>query len=133
MRIRVFPLLLALFVGLPLIDASLLVLLGRHVGFWQTVVLVIISGFAGAHLARSQGLQVWTGIRRDLSEGRMPSQGVMDGVLILFAGGMLAAPGFITDFLGLALLVPAVRAPIKALVRRRLERAIAEGRIVMLG
>jgi UPF0716 protein FxsA len=133
MRIRVFPLLLALFVGLPLIDASLLVLLGRHVGFWQTVVLVIISGFAGAHLARSQGLQVWTGIRRDLSEGRMPSQGVMDGVLILFAGGMLAAPGFITDFLGLALLVPAVRAPIKALVRRRLERALAEGRIVMLG
>src|SRR5688572_8514305 len=111
MRVRLFPALLALFVGLPLLDVVLLVFLGGKMGFWMTVALVVISGFAGAWLAKQQGLWVWQSIQRDLNEGRMPSQGLMDAVIILVAGGMLAAPGFVTDLLGLALLFPVVRAP----------------------
>lgn len=122
MRLRLFPALAALFIGLPLLDVILLTFLGRYMGFWTTIALVLISGFLGAGLAKSQGLRVWQSIRRDLSQGRMPSQGIMDAVIILVAGGMLAAPGFVTDFLGLALLIPAVRAPIKAFLRSRLER-----------
>ncbi len=120
---RLFRILAALFIGLPLLDTLLLVFLGRYIGFWTTIAVVIISGFLGAGLAKSQGLQVWWNIQRDLSEGRVPAQGIVDGVIILVAGGMLMAPGFITDILGLALLVPAVRAPIKAQLRRRAERA----------
>ena len=122
MRLRLFPSLAALFIGLPLLDVILLTFLGRYMGFWTTIALVLISGFVGAGLAKSQGLRVWQSIRRDLSQGRMPSHGIMDAVIILIAGGMLAAPGFVTDFLGLALLLPAVRAPIKAFLRSRLER-----------
>ena len=121
MRLRLFPSLLALFVGLPLLDVLLLVGLGQYLTFWPTVGLVILSGFVGAALAKSQGRSVWFGIQRDLAEGRVPSQGLLDAVIILVAGGMLAAPGFITDILGLALLLPATRVPIKAYLRRRLE------------
>ena len=133
MRVRIFPILAALFIGLPLLDLAILTMLGRNMGFWPTVLVVLVSGFLGAGLAKSQGLRVWHGIRQDLSEGRVPSQGLMDAVIILVAGGMLAAPGFITDILGLALLFPAVRAPLKAFARRRLERAIAQGTITLTG
>ena len=132
MRIRLFPALVALFTVLPLLDVVVLTLIGREVGFWQTVFLVIVSGVLGAWLAKAQGIRVWTGIRRDLSEGRVPSQGVVDGVIILFAGGMLAAPGFLTDILGLLLLVPQVRAPIKAFLRRRFEQALQSGQVQIL-
>lgn len=124
MRPRLFPTLAALFIGLPLLDSLLLIVFGRYLGFWMTVGLVILSGLVGAGLAKSQGLQVWRGIQRDLAEGRAPAQGLMDAVIILVAGGMLMAPGFITDLLGLSLLVPAVRRPIKRLLRRRLERVV---------
>lgn len=124
MRLRLFPALIALFVGLPMLDVILLVFLGGHLGFWTTVALVIVSGVAGAWLAKQQGLWVWQSIQRDLAQGRMPSQGVMDAVIILVAGGMLAAPGFVTDLLGLALLFPMVRAPIKTYLRRRMETMV---------
>lgn len=121
MRLRLFPTLLALFIGLPLLDTVALVLVGSHLGFWPTVLLVLISGVVGAALAKGQTRSVWASIRRDLSEGRVPSQGLMDAALVFVAGGLLMAPGFLTDFLGLALLIPAARRPLKALVRRRLE------------
>lgn len=121
---NLFRILSALFIGLPLLDLLLVVALGNSIGFWPTVGMIIVSGFLGAGLARSQGLKVWWSIQRDLSECRVPSQGIMDAVLILISGGMLMAPGFITDVLGLALLVPAVRTPIKAFFRRRIEQAM---------
>lgn len=121
---NLFRILAALFIGLPLLDLLVVVALGNSIGFWPTVAMIIISGFLGAGLAKSQGLKVWWTIQRDLSEGRVPSQGIMDAVLILISGGMLMAPGFITDILGMALLVPAVRVPIKNFLRRRVESAI---------
>jgi UPF0716 protein FxsA len=121
LRPRLFPALAALFVGLPLLDLVIVILLGRYIGLWQTIALILISGFAGAWLAKRQGMAVWRGIQRDLAEGRVPAQGLVDGAILLVAGGMLSAPGFITDLLGLALLFPAVRAPLKAWLRTKLE------------
>ncbi|HEU4752233.1 MAG TPA: FxsA family protein [Armatimonadota bacterium] len=124
MRIRLFPALAAVFIGLPLLDALVLILLGRYMGFWTTLALVLISGFLGAGLAKSQGTAVWRGIQRDLAEGRVPAQGLVDGAIIMVAGGLLAAPGFVTDILGLVLLIPAVRVPVKNYLRRRIEQAV---------
>ena len=124
MRIRAFPLLSALFIGFPLLDSLLLILFGKYLGFWATLAMVIVSGFVGAGLAKSQGFQVLRGIQRDLSQGQVPTQGLMDAVIILVAGGLLMAPGFLTDLVGLALLVPVCRRPIKAIMRRRAEQLI---------
>lgn len=121
MRIRFFPALAAVFIGMTLLDSLLLYLLGRYIGFWTTVAIIFASGFLGAALVRSQVRRVWRTIRADLGEGRVPSQGVLDGAIILVAGGLLAAPGFLTDLLGLLLLLPPVRVPIKRWLRRRAE------------
>jgi UPF0716 protein FxsA len=125
MRVRLFPALAALFIGLPLLDMVVLIMLGRWLTPWVAILLVIVSGFVGAGLAKRQGLRVWGEIQRDLASGRVPAQGLVDGVIILVAGGMLAAPGFITDFLGLSLLFPQVRAPLKAWLRKKLEGMVA--------
>jgi UPF0716 protein FxsA len=124
LRLRLHPVLIALFVGLPLLDAMTLVLLGRFLGFWQTVAIVLVSGFCGATLAKQQGLRVLRSVQADLAAGRAPAEGLVDGVLILVASGMLIAPGFLTDLIGLSLLLPAVRVPIKRVLRRRFESAV---------
>jgi UPF0716 protein FxsA len=118
---RLLPALLALFIILPLIDIVFLVVLGGRIGFLITVAVVIITGVIGAFLAKAQGLLVWRQIQADIAAGRVPAQGLIDGALILVAGGILMTPGFITDLLGLALLVPPVRGTIKRLARRATE------------
>jgi UPF0716 protein FxsA len=119
--------LLLLFIGVPLLDMMTLVLLGRAIGFWGAVFLVIVCGLAGTALARSQGAQVWRAIQRDLSEGRPPSYGLLDGLMVLIAGALLITPGFLTDIVGLLLLLPPVRNVVKRSLRARLERALTNG------
>jgi len=74
--------LLALFVGVPLLDTITLVLVGRYLGFWPTVAIVLLSGVIGAQLTRRQGLSVWRSLQADLAAGRVPAQGLMDCVLM---------------------------------------------------
>jgi UPF0716 protein FxsA len=126
-RPNLFGILLALFVGIPLLDTITLVLVGRFLGFWPTVAIVLLSGVIGAQLARRQGLTVWRSLQADLAAGKVPAQGLMDCVLILIAGGMMIAPGFLTDIAALLLLLPPVRAPIKRWARRRIEKMLQQG------
>jgi UPF0716 protein FxsA len=124
MRFRFFPTLAAVIIGMSLLDGATLVLIGNHLGLLGTFALVLFSGFVGSWLAKSQGLKVWRGIQRDFAQGRVPTEGLMDGAIVLVAGGLLIAPGFLTDIIGLLLLLPPVRVPIKRLVRRRLEQQL---------
>lgn len=124
-RPNILAILMALFIGVPLLDTVTLVFMGRWMGFWPTVATVILSGVIGARLAKSQGLAVWRSLQSDLQAGRVPEQGVMDCALLLIAGGMMIAPGFLTDIAALLLLLPPVRAPIKRWARRRIERWVA--------
>ena len=75
-------------------------------------------------LLRSQGRTVWRRFNQTLAEGRMPHREVQDGVLVIFGGAFLITPGFITDVVGLLLLLPPTRAPIRRLVARRLGRRL---------
>lgn len=108
--------LLLLFTLVPIIELVILVWLTKETSLLTTAVIVLSTGFLGAALAKWQGFKAWTAIRQDLAEGRAPATSVADGVLILFAGGLLLAPGLLTDAAGFLLLVPAVR----AVIRRRL-------------
>jgi UPF0716 protein FxsA len=128
-RSRLFWFLTALFVGLPLLDTVTLVIVGRSMGFWATVATVILSGVIGAHLARQQGTSVWRSLQADLAAGRVPTYGLIDCVLILIAGGMMIAPGFLTDLLAILLLLPPVRNVVKRWARTRLEQLLRQGTI----
>ena len=104
-----FSKLLALFIGVPLLEVLILIKLGEVLGFWNTILLVIGTGVAGAYLAKLYGLTIWYDIQRDLSMGQMPSDKLMDGLLVLIGGIVLLTPGLLTDILGLALLFPGSR------------------------
>jgi UPF0716 protein FxsA len=120
--------LLVLFTIVPLAEVYLLYLLGDVMGFWPTVGLVLGTALLGAALAKSEGLRVWREWREALSRGQLPEEGILGGLLVLIGGVLLVAPGVLTDLTGLVLLFPPSRRVVARIVRKRLERRIAEGR-----
>jgi len=104
-----FPQLLLLFIGVPLIEVLILIKLGSLFGFWPTIFLVIGTGILGAYLAKLYGLTIWYKIQQDLNAGLMPADKLVDGLLILIGGIVLLTPGLLTDILGFMLLIPITR------------------------
>jgi UPF0716 protein FxsA len=117
-----FVRLLLLFTIVPLVELYLLVKLGTVVGVGPTVALVLLTGILGAWLARVQGLSVVHRLGADLAEGRLPTDALIDGLLILVAGAVLLTPGLLTDAMGFALLVPRGRAVVRKVVAARFAR-----------
>lgn len=108
-------LLLALVIGVPLIELYLLIEVGSEIGAFATIVLTVLTAVIGTWLVRLQGLGVLARVGRSMAEDEVPALDMMDGALILVAGLFLLLPGFLTDALGFLLLVPPVR---QALIRR---------------
>lgn len=104
-----FGKLLMLFVVVPLVELYILVKVGQEIGTMNTVGIVIVTGIAGASFAKSQGAQIIYKIRSALSQGQMPGNELLQGAMVLAGGIMLLTPGFITDLLGLSLLIPFTR------------------------
>lgn len=124
-----------LFVIVPILELVLLIQLGRVVGLWPTLALVLVTGVTGAALARLEGMRVLFQFRRELAAGRIPGQAVLDGISVLVGGAFLLTPGLLTDIAGFALLLPVSRRWIQGRVRRSMERAVAAGtiRVVAVG
>jgi UPF0716 protein FxsA len=110
--------LVLVFILVPLIDLAALIRVGGVLGFWPTVLVVVLTGLVGAALAKHQGLRTLAKINAELSAGRVPTSQLADGMLILLAGAVLITPGFLTDLFGLLLLVPPFRRVIKRVVLR---------------
>jgi UPF0716 protein FxsA len=121
--------LLPLFFIVPLLELYLLLWTGSKIGFWPTVATTLAAAVLGSYLAKREGLKVWRDWQRAMSELRPPTQGVIDGVLVLVGGALLVAPGFITDITGLVLLFPPTRRVVASLVRRAVNRRIDQGSI----
>ena len=109
------------FTIIPIIEIYLLIEIGSIFGALTAVILVILTGFLGAFLARMQGLQTFFRIQESLREGRMHSGDLLDALLIVIAGLVLLTPGFLTDSVGFLLLIPATRNSIKYWLRRQIE------------
>jgi UPF0716 protein FxsA len=132
-RTDMFFRLALLFVTIPLIELALLVWVGARIGFWPTMALVILTGLAGAALARFAGVQVVTRIQREVTAGRMPVNDMLDGLLVLVGGVVLLTPGLLTDIFGFALLVPWTRRIARGALQKRLQRMVAARTIRVAG
>lgn len=132
---RILALLALLFIVLPLGELALLLRVGGLIGFWPTLGLVLLTGLAGAGLARRQGFRVMAVLQAELAAGRMPGRALLDGACILVGGALLLVPGFLTDTVGFVLLLPPTRALLLRILRRRIEAGIAKGtlQVVMAG
>jgi UPF0716 protein FxsA len=111
-------------IALPIFELALLIKTGQAIGFWATLGLVLGAGVIGAMIMSRQGLTVARRTREAVALGRPPVGPVLDGAFLLLAGALLISPGFITDVLALALLVPPIRRKVaRWCVRRLVERA----------
>ena len=116
--------LLLLFIGIPLIEIAVLVKMGELLGFWPTMAVILITAFAGATLARLEGLRVLGKIHDELHQGHLPAEELIDGLLILVAGIVLLTPGFFTDAAGILVLIPWSRSLIKKWLKKKFDRYI---------
>lgn len=98
-----------LFIVVPLLELTLLLIFAELVGWVWSVLLVLVTGILGAWLARRQGSGVIRKLRSQVSAGSMPTDVLLDGALIFFAGGLLLTPGIITDIVGITLMIPSSR------------------------
>lgn len=126
---KIFGVLLSVFIVVPVVEFALLIEIGRRIGTLDTLLLVFGTGLLGAYLARLEGFRILWNIRRDLDQGRAPTEGLFDGFLVLAAGILLITPGLLTDVAGLLALFPLTRKPLKAILRRQLERYLARSRV----
>src|SRR3954470_14855828 len=117
-------LLILLFIVVPIAEIYVIIQVGQAIGALWTILLLVADSIIGARLLSWQGRRAWLRFQEALAAGRMPHREVMDGVLIIVGGAFLLAPGFITDAVGLFLLIP----PTRALVRRLLARTIISRR-----
>ena len=106
--------LVLLFIVVPILELFVLIQIGQAIGILPTIALLILDSVLGAMLMRSQGRAAWMRLQRALAEGRVPGREVIDGALVIFGGALLLTPGFLSDILGLILLL----APTRAVVRR---------------
>ncbi len=104
-----FGRLLLLFILTPLIELWLLMFVGAQLGPTPTIALVLITGAVGATLSRRQGLRTWLSIQQQMQQGKLPTDSLLDGLMIFVAGLLLITPGILTDVVGFSLLVPLVR------------------------
>jgi len=114
--------LIILFTTIPIIELLLLIELGKALGTWTTILLVLGTGIAGASLAKSQGLSTFKRIRAQLQRGEVPSGEILKGLCILFGGLLLLTPGVLSDIAGILLLCPPVQYLVGEAIGRRLAR-----------
>ncbi|MBK5929102.1 FxsA family protein [Halochromatium salexigens] len=119
---------LLLFVMAPLIELYFLIQVGSVIGALPTILLSILTAVIGGYLVRMQGLAVLMRVRSTMDRGETPALELLDGAVLLLCGFALMLPGFITDTVGFALLVPALR---QALIRRYVRTVPVESEMIL--
>ena len=108
-----------LFLIVPLIEIALFVQIGGAIGLPWTLAIVILTAILGTILVRSQGAAVLSQLQSSMNDLRDPTEPLAHGAMILFSGALLLTPGFFTDAVGLALMVPGIRGAIFRFVKSR--------------
>ena len=117
-----FLLLAFLFLVVPIIELYVIVQVSSSIGVLETIGLLIAISVVGAWLVRHEGTSVMRKVQSQLRQGEMPTKQLVDGALILFAGALMLTPGFVTDALGVLLLVPPSRIAIRGVLMRQFRR-----------
>jgi UPF0716 protein FxsA len=121
-----------LLVIVPAAEIGILLVSGQTIGVWPTILLIILTGFLGAYLAKQQGMETIRKTQDQLRRGAMPGDAILDGVSILIGGTLLLTPGFVTDILGFMLLAPPTRKFFKVLMMKVFRNWIDKGNIKVI-
>ena len=117
-------LLFALFIVVPFIELYVILQIGREIGAVWTIALLVFMSVAGAALVKREGFGVLRRAQQRMEAGQVPGRELVDGVMILFAGALLLTPGFLSDAVGILLLLPPIRATLRAAAIRALRNRV---------
>ncbi|WP_413204532.1 FxsA family protein [Rhodospirillum sp. A1_3_36] len=121
------PILLLLFIGIPILEIAVFIRVGDLIGLWPTIATVLLTAMAGTALLRHQGLATLAKARANLDAGALPVKEIFDGACLLVAGVLLLTPGFVTDAMGLLLLMPPVRTALRGFLSTRVKTQVHMG------
>jgi len=118
--------LMALFVLVPIIELFILLEVGKNIGVIFTIAIVIFTGVFGAYLVKTQGFNLLFSIKTKINSGVIPTDSLIEGLLVLIGGTFLITPGLITDIIGFLLIIPQSRIFIFKYVKRWIMHKIRE-------
>jgi len=121
-------LLILLFIVVPVAELYVIIKVGELIGVWPTLALLLADALLGSWLLKHEGRGAWRRFNQALAERRFPGREVADGALIIVGGTLLLTPGFLTDIVGVFLLLPPTRA-----ISRRLLKRFTIGRFMVVG
>ena len=124
-----FGILVLLFTVIPAIEIYLLINIGGARGGLNTILVVITTGIVGAALAKSQGLAIINKIQTDIGTGQLPADQIIHGLLVFGGGLLLLTPGFLTDILGLSMVIPGSRHIIVVFAKSAIDKGIKSGNV----
>ena len=110
------------FIGIPLVEVMLFITIGKHIGLWNTIFIIILTGVIGAVLVKSQGISILNKALEEIKSNKIPILSIFEGIAIFVAGAFLLTPGFLTDTLGCILLIPKTRNLIIAYISSYLKK-----------
>jgi UPF0716 protein FxsA len=123
----VLPLLILLFIIVPIVELAVIIQIGSLIGVWWTIALLVADSILGSLLMRHQGRTVWRRFQAVIAEGRVPARETIDGAMVIFGGALLLTPGFITDIFGLVFLLPPTRAVLRRVLVARFAHRMTRG------
>jgi UPF0716 protein FxsA len=106
---NMFRILLSLFILVPIIEIAVFIELGGQIGLNWTLFIIVITAVLGVNLLKQQGLRTWQNIQLQTAQGQIPAIEMAAAAQLLFAGGLLLTPGFVTDSVGFLLMIPKIR------------------------
>jgi UPF0716 protein FxsA len=121
------------FIVVPLIEIYVLIQVGQVIGAWWTILLLILDSLFGTWLIRREGGKAWLALRVALESGRMPARELADGALILVGGTLMLTPGFVTDAVGILLILPFTRPVARRLLTQVVTRRLLAGQTTRPG
>lgn len=110
----------------PVLEIAVIVAVGRVIGGWQTLALLLVESALGAYLVKREGSRSWQGLRVALNTGQMPGRELADAALVLIGGTLLLSPGFVTDLIGFLFILPFTRPITRRWLQGIIERRLAQ-------
>lgn len=118
---------IVIFLVIPFMELAIFASVSEHIGIWTTLSLAFITAIIGGLLVKYQGLQTIFSMRQAMDQGKMPLSEIFDGFCLVAAGALLITPGFLTDSIGFALLVPPIRTFLRHLIKNHTQWAVSGG------
>ncbi len=122
-----FGILVILFTVVPALELFLLFKIGAQIGGFNTFMIVILTGVLGAALAKSQGLTILMKVQQEMQRGELPGNQIIQGFMVFGGGLLLLTPGFMTDILGFAMVLPGTRHLLMMWIKKLIERGVRNG------